>query len=122
MVFSGYGFAVAMFALMQGIASNGKLYWLRTPQSGGWIYGPYVNHNHYAGLMEMLTPIPLVISLSRRRSTSSQGIGGSGGGSDGEHDFSVWIARRHGCLRCAVGSARSLSDHTTEELEGSLRD
>jgi O-antigen ligase len=63
-VLSGYGFTVAMFALMQGIASNGKLYWLRTPQSDGWIYGPYVNHNHYAGLMEMLTPIPLVISLT----------------------------------------------------------
>ncbi len=63
-LFSGYGFIVAMFALMQGIASNGKLYWLRTAESGGWIYGPYVNHNHYAGLMEMLTPIPLVISLS----------------------------------------------------------
>jgi len=63
-IFSGYGFTVAIFALMQGIASNGKLYWLRTPQSDGWIYGPYVNHNHYAGLMEMLTPIPLVISFA----------------------------------------------------------
>jgi O-antigen ligase len=63
-LFSGYGFAVAMFALLQGIAANGELYWLRTPESGGWIYGPYVNHNHYAGLMEMLMPIPLVISLA----------------------------------------------------------
>jgi O-antigen ligase len=63
-VFSGYGFAVAMFALLQGIAGNGRLYWLRTAESGGWIYGPYVNHNHYAGLMEMLMPIPLVISLA----------------------------------------------------------
>jgi O-antigen ligase len=61
---SGYGFAIAMFALLQGIASNGKLYWFRTAQSGGWIYGPYVNHNHYAGLMGMLTPIPLVISFA----------------------------------------------------------
>lgn len=63
-VLSAYGFAIAMFALLQGIASNGKLYWLRVAQAGGWIYGPYVNHNHYAGLMEMLTPIPLVISLT----------------------------------------------------------
>ena len=31
---------------------------------GGWIYGPYVNHNHYAGLMELLIPIPLVASLT----------------------------------------------------------
>jgi len=68
-IVSGYGFAVAAFALVQGIAGNGKLYWLRVPQSDGWIYGPYVNHNHYAGLMEMLIPIPLVISL----------IGGIGG-------------------------------------------
>ncbi len=60
---SGYGFALAIFALFQGLDSNGKLYWLRKPQEGGWIYGPYVNHNHYAGLMEMLLPIPLVIAL-----------------------------------------------------------
>ena len=62
-ILSGYGFAIAMFALLQGVATNSKLYWLRSLSSDGWIYGPYVNHNHYAGLMEMLTPIPLVISL-----------------------------------------------------------
>jgi O-antigen ligase len=60
-----YGAAVACFALLQGISSNGKLYWLRQPRMGGWIYGPYVNHNHYAGLMEMLVPIPLIVSLMR---------------------------------------------------------
>ena len=59
-VFSIYGAALASFALLQGMASNGKLYWMRTPRMGGQIYGPYVNHNHYAGLMEMLVPIPLV--------------------------------------------------------------
>jgi O-antigen ligase len=66
LVFSGYGFVLAMFALLQSITSNGKLYWLRTPRFGGWIYGPYVNHNHYAGLMEMLVPIPLVFFLTHR--------------------------------------------------------
>jgi O-antigen ligase len=60
-----YGITVASFALLQGISANGKLYWVRQPSMGGWIYGPYVNHNHYAGLMELLVPIPLVISLSR---------------------------------------------------------
>ena len=63
-VFSIYGAALASFALLQGMASNGKLYWMRTPRMGGQIYGPYVNHNHYAGLMEMLVPIPLVLSVS----------------------------------------------------------
>jgi len=62
--FSAYGMAVAIFGLLQGLASNGKLYWLRTSSGGSWIYGPYVNHNHYAGLMEMMVPIPLVLSLT----------------------------------------------------------
>jgi O-antigen ligase len=59
-----YGALVASFALVQGVAPNGKLYWMRLPLLGGWIYGPYVNHNHYAGLMELLVPIPLVIAVS----------------------------------------------------------
>jgi len=64
-IFSVYGAAVAAFALVQGIAPNGKLYWVREPHLGGWNYGPYVNHNHYAGLMELLVPIPLVLALTR---------------------------------------------------------
>ena len=59
-----YGFALAACALVQGIAPNGKLLWMRQPRLGGWIYGSYVNHNHYAGLMELLVPIPLILSLS----------------------------------------------------------
>jgi len=73
-IFSVYGSALAGFALLQGISSNGKLYWLRTPRMGGWIYGPYVNHNHYAGLMEMLVPIPLVLSLTRLAPTRIRAI------------------------------------------------
>jgi len=64
-MFSAYGAGMALFALIQSMASPTRLYGLRTPHSGGWIYGPYVNHNHYAGLMEMLIPIPLVFALTR---------------------------------------------------------
>jgi O-antigen ligase len=60
-----YGAVVAAFALLQGLAPNGKLYWIWTAEQGGLIYGPYVNHNHYAGLMEMLVPFPLVLAASR---------------------------------------------------------
>jgi O-antigen ligase len=55
---------VASFAVLQGIAPNGKLYWIWPLEQGGAIYGPYVNHNHYAGLMEMLTPFPLVLAAT----------------------------------------------------------
>lgn len=62
---SVYGTLVAIFAVMQSVSSVRKLYWFLVPRSGGWVYGPYVNHNHYAGLMEMLAPIPLVFALGR---------------------------------------------------------
>ncbi|MGH9602334.1 MAG: O-antigen ligase family protein [Terriglobales bacterium] len=64
-VLIGFGFLLAMFAIIQDLTSNGKLYWLRVPTRGGSMYGPYVNRNHYAGLMEMLTPFALVAALSR---------------------------------------------------------
>lgn len=66
MIFSVYGCGLALFAVLQSASSTTRIFWLRTPKFGGWIYGPYVNHNHYAGLMEMLVPIPLVFAMSRR--------------------------------------------------------
>jgi O-antigen ligase len=59
-----FGFAVAIFATCQNLSAPGTLYWVQTPHSGA-AFGSYVNHNHYAGLMEMLTPLALVLSLSR---------------------------------------------------------
>jgi len=56
-----FGFLLATFAIIQQFTSPGKLYWTKAVE--GWIYGPYVNHNHYAGLMEMLAPVPIVLSL-----------------------------------------------------------
>ncbi|HKS73369.1 MAG TPA: O-antigen ligase family protein [Terriglobales bacterium] len=66
LIFSIYGAALALFALVQALSGTTKLYWIRAPRQGGWIYGPYVNHNHYAGLMEMLAPIPLALALGRQ--------------------------------------------------------
>ncbi len=63
-IFIIYGSVIAAFALLYGISPNGRLYWVY-PTHGGWIYGPYVNHNHYAGLMELLAPIPLVVAFTR---------------------------------------------------------
>ena len=63
-IFTAYGGVLAAFAILQGMAPNGKLYWTFALQQGGSIYGPYVNHNHYAGLMEMLTPFPLVLAAT----------------------------------------------------------
>jgi hypothetical protein len=53
-----YGFALALFSLVQGLSGTDHIYWLRSVDAvSAAIYGPYVNHNHYAGLMEMLIPL-----------------------------------------------------------------
>lgn len=72
MILCIYGAAIAAFALLQGVSPNGKIYWMRQPRLGGWVYGPYVNHNHYAGLMELLVPIPLILCLSRLTHTKER--------------------------------------------------
>ena len=59
-IFAG---ALALFSLSQFFASPGTIYGIVKPRWGGWIFGPYVNHNHYAGLMEMLIPIALCYLL-----------------------------------------------------------
>lgn len=58
-----FGVLYAFFALAQELTSNGKIFWVYAPRYNGAIYGSYVNHNHYAGLMEMLVPFPLVVSM-----------------------------------------------------------
>lgn len=47
------GFALAFFGIIQKLTWNGNLYWVR-PISSGVPFGPFVNYNHFAGLMEML--------------------------------------------------------------------
>jgi O-antigen ligase len=59
-----FGFVYAFFSLVQALTPNGKIFWFHTSHfPSATIFGSYVNHNHFAGLMEMLTPIPLVISM-----------------------------------------------------------
>lgn len=63
-VMVAFGTCYAFFALAQELTANGKIFWLHSPQFHGSIYGSYVNHDHYAGLMEMLVPLPFVLSMS----------------------------------------------------------
>jgi O-antigen ligase len=58
-----FGSVYAVFAVFQGFTSAGRIYWLIKPRAGS-VYGSYVNHNHYAGLMELLLPFALVLAVS----------------------------------------------------------
>lgn len=57
------GVGIALFAIAQYVTSNGKIYWMVEPSQGGWIFGPYVNRNHFAGLMELWIPLALGLAL-----------------------------------------------------------
>ena len=63
------GFSVSIFAILQHLTFNGKLYWFRVMRYGGLPFGPYVNRNHFAGFAEMIIPValvPLVLGKVRR--------------------------------------------------------
>src|ERR1700730_7328758 len=63
LVMIAFGVSYAFFALAQQLTPNGKIFWVHSPQFHGAIYGSYVNHDHYAGLMELLVPIPFVLGM-----------------------------------------------------------
>jgi O-antigen ligase len=57
-----YTFLLALFAIFQYFSSEGLIYWaVKTPSY--LPFGPYVNRNHYAGLMEMLIPLAVASVL-----------------------------------------------------------
>ncbi len=57
------GLLVSTFAIAQYWTGNGKIYWLVEPLQGGWMFGPYVNRNHFAGLMELWIPVALGLAM-----------------------------------------------------------
>jgi O-antigen ligase len=59
-----YGLAMAVFALIQYFAWDGRLFWMR-PTTRHAVFGPFVNRNHFAGYMEMLLPLPVALIVVR---------------------------------------------------------
>ena len=62
---AAYMFAMAVFASGANyFASPGSLYGY-APETTS-VFGPYVNHGNYAGLMEMLIPVAIALAISLR--------------------------------------------------------
>ena len=60
------GGSLALFAIVQKLTWSGKLYWLRPVSPYVAPFGPYANYNHFAGLMELLWPLPFAYALFAR--------------------------------------------------------
>ncbi|MBI1763562.1 MAG: O-antigen ligase family protein [Acidobacteria bacterium] len=63
---SALGGSLALFAIVQKLTWNGKFYWLRPASPYVAPFGPYANYNHFAGLMELLWPLPFAYALFAR--------------------------------------------------------
>ncbi|MBS1126591.1 MAG: rane protein of unknown function [Nitrospirae bacterium] len=64
--FTVFGFSLAVFALVQKATSSNSLYWFRELTLGGAPFGPFVNRNHFAGLIGMLIPLGLGLAITQR--------------------------------------------------------
>jgi O-antigen ligase len=60
-----FGLALAIFALVQHFTWNGKLYWIIPDTVSVTPFGPFVNHNNFAGYMELLIPLPIALIITR---------------------------------------------------------
>ena len=58
-----YGFALAVLALIQSFAWDGRFFWLR-PTKLQQAFGPFGNRNHFAGYIEMLFGLPIALILT----------------------------------------------------------
>lgn len=63
---------LAISSILQFVMTTDRVLWFRYVPVNSMAFGPYVNHNHYAGLMEML--LPLVIALYYSYKPSIGGI------------------------------------------------
>ncbi|MCP3872197.1 MAG: O-antigen ligase family protein, partial [Desulfobacteraceae bacterium] len=61
-----FGGLLAFSSILQFYLTEDMVLWFRHSPRNSMVVGPYVNHNHYAGLMEMIFPIVLGLFLFYR--------------------------------------------------------
>lgn len=60
-----WGLAQSIFGMIQYFTWNGKYYWIFDPSvTPSSPFGSFVNHNHFAGYIEMIVPIPVALIIT----------------------------------------------------------
>ncbi len=86
-----YGFALAIFGIVQRLSWNGKIYWTVDVEPGASPFGPFINHNHFAAFLSMIVPVATGMLMDEaRRLAPRHPEGAEDAGSDGSR------ARRRG--------------------------
>ena len=74
LVIAVFGGLLAFSSILQFYLTDDMALWFRYTPRNSIVVGPYVNHNHYAGLMEMIFPIVLGLFLFYRPKIGSTSI------------------------------------------------
>jgi len=60
-----FGFGLSLFGLLQYFSWNGRYFWLIEPSvTPSHPFASFVNHNHFAGFVEMIAPIPVALIIT----------------------------------------------------------
>ena len=63
-----FGGAFSLLVLLQWYTGGGTVFWIIETQYKSEVAGTFANHDQYAAFMELLLPVALAASLSRKRS------------------------------------------------------
>ena len=73
-----FGVLLSVFSLIQYLTKESIFFWTNPGLAvGPWLSGPFVNHNHFAGFIELIIPLPiaLVVTGAARESRILYGFG-----------------------------------------------
>ena len=68
------GFVVSLFGIVQHFTFNGNLYWLFALPAGASPFGPFVDADHFAGFIELITPLGVAWLLFRPQRPEQAGL------------------------------------------------
>ena len=100
---SVFGFSLAIFAIVQHATWHRGIYWFRELTLGGVPFGPFVNRNHFAGLMGMLIPLGLGLAITQQEKEKKV-LFGFIDSHHGSLSLLLPFARRHHQLLCGYGA------------------
>ncbi len=87
----------ALYGMYQYLTGSNRIFWY--VNSKGWGAGTYINHNHYAGLLEMITPFAVSYVLyAVEKGLAAQGRPGGGRGSGSSESAWFQVACYSGVL------------------------
>ena len=87
----------SLFAVLQSVTSSGGAIYWRATLGTNTSFGSYVNHNHYAGLIELLLPFGLVIIFTSGRPGGVLVLQIFGAIMMAASVFLIEVTRRHDC-------------------------